>query len=437
VAPNALTFASSLTGTSSTYNGSAAVTVGVANSGVTAGTYGSSTTTSVITVGVDGRVTAASSSGINLPSGGANEIVVQTSANNTGFISAPSVTNTFLEWNGTGFAWAAASGATTAQALTFNNGGAGAASGTTFNGSVAETISYNTLGAPSATGTGASGTWGISISGVAATTSQTNFSDLTINTSQVLSAANFNSYAPTLTGTGASGTWSINISGTAATATLATASTNIEGGAANELPYQTGANATGFIAAPSTSGTYLEWTGTGFGWSALSGGVTSFSAGTTGFTPSSATTGAITLGGTLNVASGGTGLNSLTAGEIPYGNGTGAFASSANLYFSGTNLGIGTSTPAYNIDVYGASSVIGNSYTDGNLLIGGFQGTTATTTVQGSAYTNFTTYNGSGFVEIMRVTDGLSVGTTTSAGAGNILAEGTGTFIGGIAGGSF
>lgn len=36
---------------------------------------------------------------------------------------------------------------TTAQAITFNNGGTGATSGTTFNGSAAKTISYNTIGA--------------------------------------------------------------------------------------------------------------------------------------------------------------------------------------------------------------------------------------------------------------------------------------------------
>jgi len=42
--------------------------------------------------------------------------------------------------------------------------------------------------------------------------------------------------------------------------------------------------------------------------------VTSFSAGTTGFTPSSATTGAVTLAGTLNVANGGTGITSLGTG---------------------------------------------------------------------------------------------------------------------------
>ena len=70
--------------------------------------------------------------------------------------------------------------------------------------------------------------------------------------------------------------------------------------------------------------------------------VTTFSAGTTGFTPSTATSGAITLAGTLVVSNGGTGLTTLVAGYIPYGNGTSAFASSANLSFSGTSLTVKT-----------------------------------------------------------------------------------------------
>jgi len=62
-------------------------------------------------------------------------------------------------------------------------------------------------------------------------------------------------------------------------------------------------------------------------WSAAPAtGVTSFSAGTTGLTPVSATTGAITLAGTLGVANGGTGLATLTSNVIYKGNGTGALA---------------------------------------------------------------------------------------------------------------
>lgn len=53
------------------------------------------------------------------------------------------------------------------SSVTFNNGGAGGASGSTFNGSGALTVSYNSVGAPSVTGANASGTWGISVTGTA------------------------------------------------------------------------------------------------------------------------------------------------------------------------------------------------------------------------------------------------------------------------------
>lgn len=59
--------------------------------------------------------------------------------------------------------------AMTNAALTFNNGGAGVVSGTTFDGGTARTISYNTVGAPSVSGANATGTWAIGISGNAAT----------------------------------------------------------------------------------------------------------------------------------------------------------------------------------------------------------------------------------------------------------------------------
>ena len=47
--------------------------------------------------------------------------------------------------------------------------------------------------------------------------------------------------------------------------------TNIAGGAANEIAYQTAANTTNFIAAPTTASTYLQWTGSGFAWASTSG----------------------------------------------------------------------------------------------------------------------------------------------------------------------
>lgn len=88
--------------------------------------------------------------------------------------------------------------------------------------------------------------------------------------------------------------------------------------------------------------------------------VTTFSAGTTGFTPSSATSGAITLAGTLVVSNGGTGLTSLTAGRIPYGAGTAAFGNSANLFWDSSNnrLGVNTSSPAVTAAFVGTDAML-------------------------------------------------------------------------------
>jgi hypothetical protein len=71
---------------------------------------------------------------------------------------------------------------------------------------------------------------------------------------------------------------------------------------------------------------------------ATSAPVLSFSAGTTGFTPSTATTGAITLAGTLATTNGGTGLTSFTSGGVLYASSTSALATGSALTFDGTNF---------------------------------------------------------------------------------------------------
>jgi hypothetical protein len=81
--------------------------------------------------------------------------------------------------------------------------------------------------------------------------------------------------------------------------------------------------------------------------------VSSFSAGTTGFTPSTATTGAVTLAGTLNVANGGTGATTLTG--YVFGNGTSAMTASATIPNAGlTNSSVTVGTTAIAL---GASSL--------------------------------------------------------------------------------
>ena len=53
-------------------------------------------------------------------------------------------------------------------------------------------------------------------------------------------------------------------------ATTATTSTNVAGGAASQLVYQTGAGTTSFAVAPTVSSTYLSWNGSAFAWGTVS-----------------------------------------------------------------------------------------------------------------------------------------------------------------------
>ena len=56
--------------------------------------------------------------------------------------------------------------------------------------------------------------------------------------------------------------------------------TNLAGGAVNRIPFQTGAGATSFIAAPTTGSTYLQWNGTAFQWATTPSGTVTAVTGT-------------------------------------------------------------------------------------------------------------------------------------------------------------
>jgi hypothetical protein len=79
------------------------------------------------------------------------------------------------------------------------------------------------------------------------------------------SAPQFVSQASLSVGTAATAGFATN-AGTATSATTATTSTNLAGGAANRVAYQTGASTTSFITAPTVVGTVLSWTGSAFTW---------------------------------------------------------------------------------------------------------------------------------------------------------------------------
>jgi hypothetical protein len=117
----------------------------------------------------------------------------------------------------------------------------------------------------------------------------------------------------------------------AASSLVVDAADRLIGGAANQVVYQAGTNDTSFVIAPVAADTFLKWNGSSFEWGAIAGAgtVTSVdgSGGTTGLTISGGpitTAGTLTLGGTLAISAGGTGLaGTPTNGQLLIGNGSG------------------------------------------------------------------------------------------------------------------
>jgi hypothetical protein len=176
----------------------------------------------------------------------------------------------------------------------------------------------------------------------------TPISGSTVGGSTITASTQFDGPGTGLTGTATS----LSIGGNAATATTATTATsattattatNLAGGATGSVPYQSAAATTAMLGIGST-GQVLTVNAGLPSWQTLSGAaVTTFSAGTTGFTPSSATSGAITLAGTLATTNGGTGLTAFTSGGAVYASSTSALTTGTLPVASG-GTGVTAST---------------------------------------------------------------------------------------------
>lgn len=98
-----------------------------------------------------------------------------------------------------------------------------------------------------------------------------------------------------------------------ASGVVVTTATNLSGGLANQIPYQSAPSTTTFIAAPTTS-SFLQYNGSAFAWTA-----------------------------TVPIANGGTGATSFAAsGSVPYYStaGSGSLVSSSGFTFDGTTLNV-------------------------------------------------------------------------------------------------
>ena len=402
-------------------------TFSITNTGVTATTYGSASAVPVIAVNAQGQITSATTTSIaitntqvsglgTMSTQNANSVAItggSIDGTTIGATTASTVKGTTITAStqfsgpGTGLtgtasglsiggnaatATSATSAGSVTNSVTFNNSGTGAASGTTFNGSVAQTISYNTIGAPSTTGTGASGTWGISISGNAATVTNGVYT----------------------TGSYSNPTWITSISGSIVSGAVASATTatNVAGGLAGSLPYQSGAGATTFLGIGSanyvltssgTSPQYVAQSTLSVGSASTATTSTNLAGGVAGAIPyqSGASTTSFTAAGTTGqvLTSAGTGIPTwttptsyATVTDDTTTNGTRyplfANQTSGNLsteYTSSTKLQYNPSTGTFTSTLFSGSGASLTSLNGSNISSG-----TVGTGVGGTGLTSFT-----------------------------------------------
>ena len=148
----------------------------------------------------------------------------------------------------------------------------------------------------------------------------------------------------------------------------------------------------------------------------------------------------------LAVSSGGTGLTTLTAGYIPYGNGTGALNSSSKLYFDGTSLGLNVVPKAWSVSAlqvggYASLSTSNSGYA--NLMFAAYEspGDTYKYMTTGDVPTRYgqisgyhvwynapsgTAGNNITWNTVMQLfpSGGVSIGNTTDPGAANLSVQG-------------
>ena len=219
--------------------------------------------------------------------------------------------------------------------------------------------------------------------------------------------------------TGVTGTLSVANGGTSATTFTA-----------NGVLYGDGTNPLGATAAGTTGQVLVGNTGAAPSWGTVSSSlVSSFQTSLNGLTPSTATTGAVTLAGTLGPTSGGTGLTSYTTGDIIY-------ASATNTLSALADVATGNALISGGIGVAPSWGKIGlTTHVSGTLPVtnGGTGVATLSGVVFGNGASAFSVATGAeiataiGATAITNATNAANVAVTTGSAATNYISFMTAT----------